>query len=107
MLSADRSGRAEAMTETWPRRANQSTMVSACSAQSAVAPRFGAAAARAPLELLHEGRPGHARSELQRDRRFGDDANLKFSMIGGWEGSIMIAEPDKPAVSVRVKFEVK
>lgn len=35
------------------------------------------------------------------------DASLKFSMIGGWEGSIVIAEPDKPAVSVPVKFEVR
>ncbi|HEX2047913.1 MAG TPA: copper resistance protein CopC [Acidimicrobiales bacterium] len=35
------------------------------------------------------------------------DARLRFSMTGAWEGSVTIAEPGRPAVSVPVSFEVK
>lgn len=35
------------------------------------------------------------------------DARLRFSMVGGWEGSVTIAEPGRKPVSVPVKFEVK
>lgn len=35
------------------------------------------------------------------------DARLRFSMVGGWEGSVIIAEPGRNSVSVPVKFEVK
>lgn len=34
------------------------------------------------------------------------DAKLKFSMTGAWAGSVTIAEPGRPAVSVPMKFEV-
>jgi copper transport protein len=35
------------------------------------------------------------------------DARLRFSMTGGWAGSIIITEPDKPAVSVPTEVEVR
>lgn len=35
------------------------------------------------------------------------DAELKFGMGGAWVGSIIIAEPGKPVVSVPVRFEVE
>jgi hypothetical protein len=35
------------------------------------------------------------------------DARLRFSMTGGWEGSVTIAAPGKRAASVPVKIEVK
>jgi copper transport protein len=35
------------------------------------------------------------------------DAKLELSMTGGWEGSVTIAEPGKPAVSVPLAFEVQ
>ena len=37
----------------------------------------------------------------------GYDARLRFSMTGGWTGSITIAEPGKGAVSVPMNVEVK
>jgi putative copper export protein/methionine-rich copper-binding protein CopC len=35
------------------------------------------------------------------------DARLRFSMTGGWKGSIVIAEPDKPAVSIPLETDVR
>jgi copper transport protein len=35
------------------------------------------------------------------------DAELKFGMGGAWAGSVIVAEPGKPAVSLSVKFDVK
>lgn len=35
------------------------------------------------------------------------DVQVKFSMVGDWEGSVTIAEPGKPAVSVPVNFGVE
>jgi hypothetical protein len=35
------------------------------------------------------------------------DARLRFSMTGAWKGSIVIAEPDKAAVSVPMQTDVR